>query len=209
MPRNDGPQTTESRVHDAVVRFNAGDETAVEDLLGYVRHRLIVITRKNLRGPGGYTQVGRWNQTDDVVQEVCIRLADTLRKEPINTGDHFLRLAAQQIRWGLLNMHAHVNTNSHYAATVETDRERLDDRGPDGRLATAPARPDAAFRWDKFLDHFKTLTAEQRQMLDDVFFNGCTQQETAARMKIGITAFKERWLKLKLQLIDEGLAPFN
>lgn len=209
MRHNDGTLTTESRLHEAVLRFNAGDQTAVEDMLGHVRHRLMVITRKSLRGAGGYTRVARWNQTDDVVQDVCIRLADTLRQEPINTGDHFLRLAAKHIRWALANMHAHVNTKSHYAATVETDRERLDDRGPDGRLGMAPARTDTAFRWDKFLDRFKTLTHEQRQMLDDVFFNGCTQQETAARMKIGITAFKDRWRELKLQLIDEGLTPFN
>jgi len=209
MGRHEQVLTTETRLHEAVLRFNAGQESAVEDLLGHVRHRLMVITRGQLRGPGGYTQVARWHQTDDVVQEVCIRLADTLRQEPINTGDHFLRLAAKHIRWALANMHAHVNTKSHYAATVETDRERLDDHGPDGRLGMAPARPDAAFRWDKFLDRFKTLTEEQRQMLDDVFFNGCTQRETAARMKIGLTAFKERWLKLKLQLLDEGFTPFN
>lgn len=209
MPRHDRTLTTESRLDEAVVRLNAGDESAKEDLLAHVRHRLMVITRRRIHGPGGFTQVARWNQTDDVVQEACLRLADTLEQTDLASGDHFLRLAALHIKRALLNMHEHVNTKSHYGATLETDRHRLDDRGPDGRLATAPARTDAGLRWDKFLGHFKTLTDEQRQMLDDVFFNGCTQQETADRMKIGITAFKARWLKLKLQLIDEGFAPFN
>lgn len=209
MPRRHQAMTTESRLHEAVVRFNAGDTAAKEDLLGHVRHRLMVITRWKLRGPGGFTTVARWNDTDDVVQEVSMQLAETLHKVPINTGDHFLRLAAQHIRWALLNMHKRFTTKSHFAATLETDQARLDDGSPNARFATAPAPTDSRFRWDKFLDRFQTLTQEQRQMLDDVFFNGCSQQETADRMKIGITAFKDRWRKLKLQLSDEGFAPFN
>ncbi len=211
MPRDHelGPHTTESRLHEAVVRFNAGDPAAKEELLGHVRHRLMAITRGRLRGPGGFTQVARWNETDDVVQEACLLLAKTLEQVPINSGDHFLRLAALQIKRTLLNMHAHVNTQSHYSAKLEEGPARVDDGGPDGRLALAPARTDTLFRWDKFLDHFKTLSEEQRQMLDDIFFNGCTRQETADRLKIGITTFKDRWLRLKLQLADEGFTPFN
>lgn len=202
------PLTTESRLDEAVARFNAGDKAAIEDLLGHVRHRLMVITRRKLRGPGGFATVARWYATDDVVQEVCLKLEQTLRNTPVNTGDHFLRLAAIHIKRALLNMHAHTRTKSHFSATLRADRAGNDD-GPDGPLARAPARTDAEFRWDKFLDHFKSLTDEQRQMLDDVFFNGCTQQEAAGRLNIAITAFKERWLKLKLQLIDEGFTPFN
>jgi DNA-directed RNA polymerase specialized sigma24 family protein len=209
MRRNESALTTESRLDEAVIRFNAGDPSAQEDLIRHVRHRLMVITRRQLRGPGGFTQVARWNETDDVVQEACARLARTLQQEPINSGDHFLRLAAIHIKQALLNMHAHVNTQSHYSAKLEPETARSDDRGPDGPLALARARTDSLFRWDKFLDHFKTLSPEQRQMLDDVFFNGCTQQETADRLKLGITTFKDRWLKLKLQLFDEGFAPFN
>jgi DNA-directed RNA polymerase specialized sigma24 family protein len=211
MPRNEDrqPQTTESRLHDAVVRFNAGDPAAENDLLGHVRHRLMVITRKQLRGDGGFARVARWNETDDVVQEVCLRLADLLRKEPLNTGDHFLRLAAKHIRWALVNLHHKVSTKSHFSATLETDTVRRTDSARNDRLALAAARTDSLFRWDKFLARFETLSPEQRQMLDDVFFNGCTREETAARLGIGITAFKDRWRKLKLQLGDEGFTQFN
>jgi DNA-directed RNA polymerase specialized sigma24 family protein len=209
MRRNEQALTTESRLDEAVGRFNAGDPAAKNDLIGHVRHRLTVLTRRQLRGSGGFTQVARWNETDDVVQEACVQLSRTLQQEPINSGDHFLRLAALHIKRALLNMHAHVNTQSHYSARLERDLARSDDRGEDGRLTMAPARTDALFRWDKFLDRFKTLSAEQRQMLDDVFFNGCTQQEAADRLKIGITAFKDRWRTLKLQLSDEGFTPFN
>lgn len=209
MPRDHQALTTESRLHEAVVRFNAGDDSAKEDLLNHVRHRLMVISRWKLRGPDGYTTVARWNETDDVVQEVSVRLAKALDETPINTGNHFLNLAAKHIRWILTDMHRHAGTKSHFAATLETDRARLEDNGPDARLATAVAPIESRFRWDKFLDRFDTLTEEQRQMLDDVFFNGCTHQESADRMKIGITAFKDRWRKLKLQLSDEGLAPYN
>jgi len=209
MPSHDRPLTTESRLHEAVLRFNAGDESATEDLIGHVRRRLMVLTRRRLRQSGGFTKVARWHETEDITQEALIRLADTLRKEPINSGDHFLRLAAQHIRWTLLNIHAHVTSKAHSAVFVKTDPNQPKDGGPDRRLSTARARTDTAFRWDKFMDHFKTLTAEQRTMLDLLFFNGCTQQETADHLKIGITTFKDRWRKLKLQLNDEGFAPFN
>lgn len=209
MRHDDQPLTTESRLHEAVVRFNAGDPTAAEELLSHIRHRLMVITRGKLHGPTGFTQVARWNETDDVVQEVSIRLAATLQKEPINSGDHFLRLAAMHIRWALINMHNHTETQSHYSKTLEIDPTHGPDDGPDGRLATAHARTDSQVRWRKFLDHFKNLSSEQRQMLDDVFFNGCSLQEAADRLKIGITSFKNRWRSLKLQLSDEGLMPFD
>lgn len=202
-------RTTESRLHEAVVRFNAGDPAAAEELLSHIRHRLMVITRGKLHGPAGFTQVARWNETDDVVQEVSIRLANTLFKEPINSGDHFLRLAAMHIRWALSNMHNQTKTRSHYSRTLETDPNHGSDAGPDGPLATAHAKTDSLFRWNKFLDRFKTLSKEQRQMLDDMFFNGCNLEEAADRLKIGITSFKKRWRALKLQLSDEGLTPFN
>jgi len=205
MPHN--PLTTESRLDEAVARLKAGDKSAIDDLLGHVRNRLMMITRRKLRGPGGFTTVAGLYATDDVVQEASLRLEKTLRNTPVNSGDHFLRLAAVHIKQTLLNLHAHARTKSRFPGTVGASQAGADD--PAALLAGAPARTDAEFRWDKFLDHFKSLTDEQRQMLDDVFFNGCTQQETADRMRIGITAFKDRWLKLKLLLIDQGFTPFN
>jgi len=208
MPIGREPQTTESRLHEAVLRFNAGEQSAVEDLFSHVRHRLMVITRRKLHGPGGFATVARWYATDDVVQEACLQLAKTLEQEQINSGDHFLRLAAIHIRRALLNIHAHTGTKSHFSQTASTDPADNQTLAK-GAVVALEAGTDSGIRWEKFLDHFKTLTEEQRQMLDDVFFNGCTQQETAARMQIGITAFKQRWLKLKLQLFDEGFSPFN
>ena len=98
--------------------------------------------------------------------------------------------------------------NAQRAATGLPNRLLLLDRMQQALLASARNRTIIAVLMID-LDRFKTLSKEQRQMLDDMFFNGCSLEEAAGRLKIGITSFKKRWRALKLQLSDEGLTLFN
>src|SRR4051812_41252521 len=72
-------------------RLRAGDESARAELLRCSCDRLVELTRRMLRR---YERVRRWEETDDVVQNVAMRLYRTLEQvKPESTRD-FFRLAS-------------------------------------------------------------------------------------------------------------------
>src|SRR5262245_66628998 len=84
-----------------VDRLRAGDETARDQLINCCCDRLRLLTRKMLRR---YPRVKRWEETDDVLQNVLLRLRRTLSQvKPVSVAD-FLRLASVNIRRELLDL---------------------------------------------------------------------------------------------------------
>src|SRR5206468_3639921 len=63
--------------------------------------RLQALARQMLRR---YPVVGRWEQTDDVLQNALVRLCRALETAPPESARHFYRLAEVQIRRELLDL---------------------------------------------------------------------------------------------------------
>src|SRR5437588_7467134 len=76
-------------------RLRAGDESARAELLRCSCDRLAELTRRMLRR---YERIKRWEQTDDVVQNVSMRLYRTLESVTPQSTRDFLRLASLNIR---------------------------------------------------------------------------------------------------------------
>jgi RNA polymerase sigma-70 factor (ECF subfamily) len=84
-----------------VERIRAGDLAARVEMLLAAQARLERLARKILpRLP----EVGRWTDTDDLLQNAVLRLLKALREvEPTSVGD-FFGLAAEQMRRELLDL---------------------------------------------------------------------------------------------------------
>src|SRR5262245_9929064 len=90
-----------SSLLDLVARYQAGDIVALDQLVRRTNDRLERLARKMLRG---FPALRAREEADDVLQNVLVRLARSLREvAPPSTAD-FFRLAAEQVRRELLDL---------------------------------------------------------------------------------------------------------
>src|SRR5579884_634683 len=83
-------------------RMRAGDMRARDALIALAGERLLALTRYMLRR---YPSVRRHEQTDDVLQNVLVRLMRALREMPVpESSRHWWNIATQHIRWELLEL---------------------------------------------------------------------------------------------------------
>src|SRR5260370_26912815 len=81
--------------------LRASDPSARAELLALCRERLLHMTRSMFHQ---FPDLRRWEQTDDVFQNVCIRLQASLSAAVVDTPVEFLRLAAAPIRPELIDL---------------------------------------------------------------------------------------------------------
>jgi RNA polymerase sigma-70 factor (ECF subfamily) len=188
-------------------RLLAGDESAREPLLDCASRRLARLARKMLRGFPG---VGRWEQTDDVVQRVLLRLAHALRSVVPPTPRDFFRLSAAIIRRELIGLARHyqgpLGLGAHHssrAALPDGGGGRgLDPSDPSGD----PARLES---WGEFHRQVEALPDDQREAFDLLWYQGLSQAEAALILGVSERTVKRRWADARLRLFDalEGQLP--
>src|SRR5262245_49199486 len=101
MPEAPDPTTL---LQERLDRLLAGDVAARDELLAAASKRLQRLARKMLRG---YPAVGRWEQTDDVLQNATLRLCRALQEVKPQSVRSFFNLAAVQLRRELIDLARH------------------------------------------------------------------------------------------------------
>src|SRR5438128_1367023 len=81
-----------------------GDDQARCQLVSHACERLRRLTSRMLKG---YPGVGRWEQTDDVLQNALLRLWRAMEAIQPESVRHFYNLAALQIRRELIDLAHH------------------------------------------------------------------------------------------------------
>ncbi len=189
-------------------RLRAGDESARDELLDIARVRLGRLARKMLRG---YPGVRRWEQTDDILQNVALRLCralETIRPESVHS---FIRLAALQIRRELIDL------ARHYEGPEGLGRHHGSRAGPDG-AGTTSEPPDSSSdtddparlaSWSEFHETIESLPDAEREVFDLLWYHGLTQREAAALLGVTERVAKRRWrsARLKLHEMLDGRMP--
>ena len=162
-------------------RLRAGDESARDQLLNTACERLRQITRKMLRR---YPRVHRWEQTDDVVQNVSLRLCRTLAQVTPTDVRGFLRLASLSIRRELLDLVKHycgpLGLGTHH-------RSGTTDAGPSRPYAEPPTlahEPTRLAAWSAFHEAVEQLLDEEREVFDLLWYQGLEQAEAAALLGV-------------------------
>jgi len=90
-----------TRLQSIFDRLQIGDQAAKDELLAHMNDRLRRLTATLLRD---FPAVRRWDQTDDVWQEVAIKLHRALDDLKPGNVQELLGLAAKRIRWTLLDL---------------------------------------------------------------------------------------------------------
>ena len=190
------------QLHACVVRWQAGERAAADDLLRAVGAQMESLTRKMLRG---FPNVRSWSETGDVLQGSTLRLLNTLKKMQPESKRHFLNLAGVHIRRELIDL----------ARTFATRREMMaapgeeSASGPAAGFAPTPDRSDDLELWCRFHEMVEQLPLEEREVISLRFYHGWTQVQIGEMFQIDERTVRTRWQSacIKLNRLLEGRLP--
>jgi RNA polymerase sigma-70 factor (ECF subfamily) len=201
-----------TQIRFCIDRLVAGDESARDELLAHASDRLTRLTRKMLRD---YPRVQRWEQTDDVLQNAALRLCRALAVVHPLTAVDFFRLAAKQIRRELVDLARHyggahgLGRNQASNARPAARASGITSSAPDLNPVDTTHDPGRLASWTDFHRQVDALPAEEREVLDLLYYQGIPQAEAAAILHISERTIKRRWQSARLRLFDalEGRMP--
>jgi RNA polymerase sigma factor (sigma-70 family) len=178
-----------------LLRLQAGDDSARNELFRYSAGRLERLTRKMLQN---FPTVHRWAETDDVLQGALIRLLRSLETVHPTTARDFLGLAAEQIRRELIDLARHyygpqglgANHASHFGAS----------RDPLAAQPDTAQEPAALQAWCEFHEQVRGLPVEEREIVDLLFYQELTQIEAAKLLQVTVRTVQRRWQSAMLKL---------
>ena len=195
------PRTT-TLIQGWIDRLRAGDETARDQLINCCCDRLRLLTRKMLRR---YPRVKRWEETDDVLQNVLLRLRRSLSQvTPASVAD-FLRLASLNIRRELLDLVKRYCGPQGLAARHSTRHDNPASRETDSDLEQAvdlSHEPSRLATWSEFHEKVGSLPNEEREVFDLIWYQGLSQAEAAQVLHISERTLQRRWQAARVNLVE-------
>lgn len=186
-----GTVTGDFTVQAWIDRLRKGDELAREALLARAFERLRRLARRMLKG---YPSVGRWEQTDDVLQNAMIRLDRALRSVAPPTAKDFFRLAAAEIRRELLDL-ARRHGGPEGMGAHHSSQEEVE-------LSGSTHDPGRLAEWTEFHQRVEALPDEDREIIELLWYQGLTQAEAADALGVSERTVNRRWIRARLRLFD-------
>lgn len=181
-----------SRVSELLLEWGHGDPDALKGILPLVYDELRRLARHHLRRQ----RPNHTLQTTGLVHEAYLRLAD---EKSLNVKDraHFLGIAAQLMRWILVDYERH---------------RRAAKRGAGGTLLTldpsiapgpAQSKDVDLLALDEALDRLAKLDSQQGRIVELRYFGGLSIEETAQFLGISPATVKRSWASARTWLVRE------
>lgn len=193
-----GDQTT--RIQAMIERLLAGEESAREELINCTWQRIMRLTRKIFRD---FPNVRRWEQTEDVFQNVLINLWKALEKVELKDARHFLRLAAEKIRFELIDLSRHyygpLGHGAHHASQANL-RSSGDSEPKPFEQGVVSVDPSRIAQWVEIHHQVSKLPEIEREVFDLLWYHELKQEEAAALIGVDVRTIKRRWRQAKLRL---------
>ena len=195
---NNRPDHT-TQIQALIDRLMDGDDSARVELVQCTWDRLLKLTRQISRD---YPPVRRWEQTDDIFQNASIRIWKALEKVPLKNARHFLRLAAEKIRFELIDL------ARHYQGPLGQGRNHQTQLAPrESQTSIAPGEngivtedPSKAAQWGDIHAQVEKLPDELKEVFDLIWYHDLLQSEVAQILKVDVRTIKRRWRRARLEL---------
>jgi RNA polymerase sigma-70 factor (ECF subfamily) len=200
MPAN----TTLQRLLDAA---SLQQPKVLDELLLRACDRLRVLAGKGLRG---FPALRRWVETDDVLQQAMLRLHRALQLVHPSTVGEFFALAGLQMRRELHDLHRHHFGPQGVGANHHTDGRGKAADDVNGPLLAVADDADMPVGWDRFHELVEALPDDERAVVDCLFVNDLTQEETVQVLGVSLRTVKRRWQSARIRLqaaIEGGMRP--
>ncbi len=199
-----GEMTIKSQHVEALIqRLQSGDMSARDELLKATCDRFTYMARSMKRD---FPKVGRWEQTEDVVQNSSLRLYRALEDVKIADTRHFFRLVALQIRRELIDMARHYEGAQGMGHHHQTQRAMKpeESQAPDRfEAAESTHDPHAVAVWSELHESIDQLPDDQREVTELLWYHGMTQAEAADLLKVDVRTIKRRWRSARMALHDK------
>lgn len=204
----DQSQAEPSRLERLLELVAQGDETAHDAVLGQALDRLLKLTRRMLRR---YPRLRRWEQTDDVLQDAAIRLHRSLRRIKPDSARAFFGLAAVEVRRTLIDL-----LRRHFGPHGDAGKHVSDlPEAPSGvagavdNARAGSARPETLQAWTQFHEAIELLPADEREVLQLVWYGGIEQKEIAAMLGVSVPTVQRRLYRARhlIRSSFDGEAP--
>ncbi|MEI7922590.1 MAG: sigma-70 family RNA polymerase sigma factor [Planctomycetota bacterium] len=188
---------SDTQLQNLINRGLNGDSTANDALLAHACERLLRLTRKMFHA---YPSLRRWEQTDDVFQNSMLRLHDALAAKPVKSVRHFFNLAGLQIRRELIDLGRHHYGPQGAAKKHHTDHQPSDNQ--DGALYDQADEPEDLTSWSEFHAEVEKLPEEEQEVVNLLYYEGLSQEESAELLRISISTVKRRWHSARLKICE-------
>jgi RNA polymerase sigma factor (sigma-70 family) len=183
---NSQPTMTHQLLRQAV----AGDKAAVDDLLRHSCDRLTLLTRRML---GDFQRVKRWADTGDVLQNALLRLVGALGEVKPATPRDFLALATLQIRRELIDLARRFYGPEGIGANHDSRIAQVGQNGEPIDHADLSHEPSSLAQWTDLHRQIEALPAEEREVVDLLFYQGLPQAEAAEVLNLSVRTLQRRW----------------
>jgi RNA polymerase sigma factor (sigma-70 family) len=196
----DEPSDRTANLQRCLDRLREGDLSAREELLSRASERLSRLARKMLRDN---PRVGRWEESDDVLQNALLRLHRALEEVYPPTVRDFFRLAAAQIRRELIDLARHYfgpeGLGANHASVANLPGSANGSPGPP-EPAASTHDPGRLAMWTEFHQQIGLMPGEAREVFDLLWYQGLTQAEAAKLLNLSERTLQRRWQAAREQL---------
>lgn len=196
-------------------RAITGDVAARQRLLELTRDRLLSHARRLLHGR--YARLEPFAQTDDVVQQLYIKILQhqdrfwvNARGEPVRSLAEFFGHSSAWMRDVLCDqLRKAYGRDDNRPAVLPLDGG-LSDTGPRHDPCSSTLDGEKLRRWTEFHEVVAGLPDELRAVFDLLWYQGLTQAEAAELLGVAVPTVKLRWMKARLHVQHAlGDSPFD
>jgi RNA polymerase sigma-70 factor (ECF subfamily) len=196
-------------------RAVTGDTEARQRLLELTRDRLMHHARRFLHGR--YARLEPFAQTDDVVQQLYIKILQhqdrfwvNARGEPVRTLAEFFGHSAAWMRDVLGDELRRAYGRDDNRPVVLPLDGGISDTRPIYEPSSDTLDGEKVQRWTEFHEAAARLPDDLRAVFDVLWYQGLTQAEAAALLDVSVPTVKLRWMKARLQVQQAlGGSPFD
>ena len=181
-------------------RVRAGDARAKNDLLGRVCQRLEELVRRQLKS---FPAVHRWEQTEDVLQGVLLRLSRALDAVAVQDLKHFFALSGEMIRRELIDLKRHYCGPEGIAphhSTEAVNPQRTTQAGQVENASSDTLDPEKLAWWSEFHQKVAQMDPELLEVVNLLWYQGLEQEEAAEVLGVSSKTISRRWREARMHL---------
>jgi DNA-directed RNA polymerase specialized sigma24 family protein len=195
-------------------RAMTGDVAARQRLLELTRDRLMRHARRHLHG--SHARLEPFEQTDDVVQQLYVKILQNQDRfwvnahgQPVRSLAEFFGHSSAWMRDVLCDLRKSYGRGDNRPAVLPLDGGSSEG-GPRHELASTTLDGAKLQRWTEFHEAVARLPDDQRAVFDLLWYQELPQAEAAVLLGIAVPTVKLRWMKARLQ-VQQALScsPFD
>jgi RNA polymerase sigma-70 factor (ECF subfamily) len=182
-------------------RLRLGDAAAREELVARAQEQLRKLTHQRLNR---WPSLQRWVETDDVLQGALIRLHRALEAVKPESSQHFVRLAACQIRRELVDLGRKFFGPEGLAARHATPPLHSPGENTPVSPLDVPQNTNDPFSlsaWTELHNQVEQLPDDERETFEQLWYLGLSQTEAAEALGVDRTTVIRRWHRARRRLL--------